>query len=73
MVGVDYSLADLVTCCEFNMIITELKHQRPNFNWRKKVMGREKGESSVISQRDTHSDVLRRRLEDFMKEFGSFG
>lgn len=73
MVGVDYSLADLGTCCEFKMINTELKHQRPDFNWQKKVMGREKGKCSMILRGNTHSDVLRCRLEDFMNEFSSFG
>ena len=40
VVGVDNSLADLITCCELNIIIPKLKHRKPGVNWPEEVLER---------------------------------
>lgn len=66
VVGMDNSLADLITRCKRNTINAELKRRRPDVNWREQVMRRdEKEKYSAMLRRDTCSDLLRCRLEEF--------
>ena len=52
---------DIITRCKSNMISVELRRRRLDVNWRE---GIEEEDKYFVSLRgDTHSDVLRRRLE----------
>ena len=70
--GVHNSLANFLNRCEHSKINAEIWRQRPDVNWCEQVMAGEE-KCSAILRGDTRSDVLRRRLEGFIKELGSFG
>lgn len=71
--GKENVLADLIARCEPNKIDAELKHRRPDFNWREQVMVRdEKGKWSDILRGDTWSDELWCQLEKLTRDLGGY-